>query len=160
MKQNAHPRDPARSRRRHAPRLRQAPLRVVASGGPTRPWARVPAIWRFGLLAALLVLLGLTERSAERYFTAGVSYGTSALQPVPNVPFDRYGINTFLDQDVYDAQLQRDFAAIQAGGFGWVRQEFICAMHEPDHAGYVQRTRYVPGNRFHGCRRQGIGSNR
>ncbi|MGI8916349.1 MAG: O-antigen ligase family protein [Chloroflexota bacterium] len=93
------------------------------------------AVGRFILLAVLLLVLALTERSAERYFTAGVAYGSTALQPYANVPDNRYGINAFLDQDVYDWQLQRDFSAIQAGGFGWVRQEFIWDQIEPDAKG-------------------------
>jgi O-antigen ligase len=131
MKQNANAQPQDRPRGRRNPRLRQTALRVVATGRRNGSWTRLPAIWRFGLLAIVLLLLALTERSAERYFTAGVAYGTSALQAVPNVPFNRYGINTFLDQDVYDAQVQRDFAAIQAAGFGWVRQEFIWDQIEP-----------------------------
>ena len=94
-------------------------------------WGRLPAIWRFLLPALLLGLLALGERSAERYFTAGVAYGTTALQTYPDVPFNRYGVNAFLDQDVYDWQLQRDFGAIKAAGFGWVRQEFIWDQIEP-----------------------------
>ena len=55
--------------------------------------------------------------------------------PYPNVPANRYGVNAFLDQDVYDWQLQRDFSAIQAAGFGWVRQEFIWDQIEPEAKG-------------------------
>jgi O-antigen ligase len=101
------------------------------STGRRGPWGRLPAVWRFALLAALLALLGLGDRSAEGYFTAGVDYGTAALQTYPDVPFNRYGVNAFLDQDVYDWQLQRDFSAIKAAGLGWVRQEFIWDQIEP-----------------------------
>ncbi|HEV7215822.1 MAG TPA: cellulase family glycosylhydrolase, partial [Chloroflexota bacterium] len=110
----------------------------ITPGGPgahsTRrrsQWGRLPAVCRFLLLAVLLALLAVGERSAERYFTAGDAYGTAALQAYPDVPFNRYGVNAFLDQDVYDWQLQRDFSAIKGAGFGWVRQEFIWDQIEP-----------------------------
>ncbi len=98
---------------------------------------RVPssAALRFVVLALVLVLAAAVVQLAQRYFTYGIAYGVSSLQVYPNLPLNRYGANTKLEDDVYDWQLQRDFAALKAGGFGWARQEFLWDQVEPDRKG-------------------------
>ncbi|MCL4545691.1 MAG: O-antigen ligase family protein [Chloroflexi bacterium] len=95
--------------------------------------ARQPFIF-FSLVVLLIIATGF-ERAADHYFNFETPYGAAALQQYPDVPEHRFGVNTFLDDDVYSWQLQRDFEAIKAGGFSWIRQEFIWDQIEPGFKG-------------------------
>ena len=81
----------------------------------------------FSILLVSLIAAAGTEYTAEQYFTFGIPYGTSALQSYHGLPHLRFGINTFLEDDVYPWQLKRDFQALHAAGFTWIRQEFLWA---------------------------------
>ncbi len=90
---------------------------------------------RFGMLALLLVVAAVLTQTAQTYFLAGSVYGTAALQSYATTPNNSYGVNAFLEDDVYQWQLDRDYAAIVAGGYHYVRQEFLWSQIEPSAKG-------------------------
>ncbi|MBN1890013.1 MAG: cellulase family glycosylhydrolase [Thermoflexales bacterium] len=44
--------------------------------------------------------------------------------PVRHIPTNRYGVNTFLEQEVEPEKRERSMQLIAEAGFGWIRQEF------------------------------------
>ncbi len=52
---------------------------------------------------------------------------TRADAPMRFIPSNRYGVNTFLEQEVEPEKRERAMAMIAEAGFGWIRQEFAWA---------------------------------
>ncbi len=85
-------------------------------------------------LLCLLSIAAIATLAARSYAQRGVTFDPGP-QPIPNVPLNRFGVNAKLEQDVTEEQLRRDFSAIRAAGFGWVRQEFQWEQIESDGPG-------------------------
>jgi len=80
---------------------------------------------------ALAVSLGLGYRLLRQQRQAQRGVLVEAL-PGPPVPTESlYGVNAALEQYASPQELSRALAAVQTGGFGWVRQHFPWADIEP-----------------------------
>jgi hypothetical protein len=99
-------------------------------------WVRVGL--HFGVLAGLLLALAGAQL-AESYFTRGVARG-SDLTPIPFTDVNPMGVNTFLNEEVDSAAVERSLDMIAAGGYGYIRQVFGWYEIEPEPGVFVDAT--------------------
>jgi len=66
-------------------------------------------------------LLGATQYAATYTRVAPQTAGNVEIQYLPENPF---GVNTFLEQEVFPEKRERQLQMISDAGFGWIRQEF------------------------------------
>jgi hypothetical protein len=84
----------------------------------------------------LLVIVALTgalfaTHLADGYFNRGVESGSGA-QPIPYTDVNPLAVNTFLDQEVDPANVERTLEMVKAGGYGYIRQMFPWYEIEPE----------------------------
>lgn len=92
------------------------------------------AMWRLPLRAWAFELTGEAELLAQLRGVPQVISNFTRPQPdlrpdapLTHIPSNRYGVNTFLEQEVEPEKRERAMQMIAEAGFGWIRQEFAWA---------------------------------
>lgn len=94
---------------------------------------RRPPLWKAALplAAALLTALALLATAyADNYFNRGVAWDTS-YPYIPHTEVNPLGANVFLDKEVEEDKVRRTLEAMRAGGFKFIRQNFLWRDIEP-----------------------------